>query len=752
MSMIKLHSKIGIILIIFVLLISIISSGEIILYGDIHKNELSMIGNFGLSEINPVNTLYVGGDGPNNFSKIQAAINSANDGDIVFVYTGFYEENVIIDKSVFLIGQNPLSTIIQSTFLSHYIAISITAINVKISGFTLQKSGYGINVKNDSSTICNNIFLDNTIGIYLAESLNNIVYNNSFKNDGIYVYKSYQNTIHNNSINNKNLIYLENQSNHNILKDVGQIILVNCTNITIKNQNISSNYCALLLENSNFCNFLNNTFSENRFDISFYKSSNNKFLNNIINKNYGTGFSISYSNNISIFNNTIKNNTGTAIYFRDSSNNTIINNTIDGNNIGLSFSGYNGGCNNNLVQKNNIIKNTYGCNFIGKNHYNIINNNNISYNKIGIRKPNFNNISNNIFYDNLSGIGLIPVSNNMIMNNSFFKTGIELSDYFNDNIVFNNSVNEKPLVYLDKVSNFVVEAAGQIILIESNGITIQNLNLSKTSTGIQIYSSNNCIVKNNIVSSNFNDGIIIINSNRNSFTDNKIINNDGCGIHIEYSDGNSINNNEICNNSNGIYIIDFIEWCTDYYLSSKNNEIIKNNIYNNKNSDAYFHNGFFNRWNNNYWGIKDESYIIQGRIFMQRGWHLGSPPSIDFTIFQMDFHPANEPFDIQKNIYTIQNKIQKNNSIDWPVYEGIVWGRIKNPIIEELPWYGKVIHCYGKTIHYIGYDFAFHSGFATDSIRYKDVIIPYDDFKGVVNNRKVIGFFTSNWLPIKYPN
>ena len=644
MSMIKLHSKIGIILF-FVLLISIISSGEEIVYESIHMIKLNVKDDYEESEISLVNTLYVGGNGPNNFSKIQAAINSANDGDIVFVYNGFYEERIIVDKSLYLIGQNPLSTIIQSTY-SSYVAVTISAINVKISGFTLQKSRYGIYAINDSSTIFNNIFLDNNIGIYLAESLGNIVYNNSFKNDGIYVYKSYQNTIHNNSINNKNLIYLENQSNHNILKDVGQIILVNCTNITIKNQNISRNYCALLLENSNFCNFLNNTFSENRFDISFYNSSNNKFLNNIINKNYRTGFSILYSNNNSIFNNTIKNNTGTAIYFRDSSNNTIINNTIDGNNIGLYFSGYNGGSNNNLVQENNIIKNTYGCDFIGKNRYNIINNNNISYNKIGIRRPNFNNISNNIFYDNLSGIGLILASNNMIMNNSFFKTGIELSDYFNDNIVLNNSVNEKPLVYLYKVSNFFVEAAGQIILIESNGITIQNQNLSKTLIGIQIYSSNNCIVKNNIVSSNFNDGIIIKNSNRTSFTDNKIINNDGCGIHIEYSDGNSINNNEICNNSNGIYIIDFIEWGTDYYLSSKNNEITKNNIYNNKNSDAYFHNGFFNRWNKNYWGIKDKPYVIQGRIYMQRGWHFGSPPSIDFTMFKMDWHPAIEPYDI----------------------------------------------------------------------------------------------------------
>ncbi len=32
------------------------------------------------------NTLYVGGDGPGNYTKIQDAINNASDGDTVFVY------------------------------------------------------------------------------------------------------------------------------------------------------------------------------------------------------------------------------------------------------------------------------------------------------------------------------------------------------------------------------------------------------------------------------------------------------------------------------------------------------------------------------------------------------------------------------------------------------------------------------------------------------------------------------------------
>jgi len=34
------------------------------------------------------NTLYVGGSGPNNYTKIQDAIDNASNGDTVFVYSG----------------------------------------------------------------------------------------------------------------------------------------------------------------------------------------------------------------------------------------------------------------------------------------------------------------------------------------------------------------------------------------------------------------------------------------------------------------------------------------------------------------------------------------------------------------------------------------------------------------------------------------------------------------------------------------
>ena len=61
------------------------------------------------------NTLYVGGSGPGNYTKIHDAINDANDGDTVFVYdySSPYNEIVVVDKSIKLIGENKNTTIIN---------------------------------------------------------------------------------------------------------------------------------------------------------------------------------------------------------------------------------------------------------------------------------------------------------------------------------------------------------------------------------------------------------------------------------------------------------------------------------------------------------------------------------------------------------------------------------------------------------------------------------------------------------------
>ncbi len=69
---------------IFAVTIVIVASFNSIVYGD-KENKL------GVNRSNR-NILYVGGTGPNNYTRIQDAIDNASDGDTIFVYSGIYYE------------------------------------------------------------------------------------------------------------------------------------------------------------------------------------------------------------------------------------------------------------------------------------------------------------------------------------------------------------------------------------------------------------------------------------------------------------------------------------------------------------------------------------------------------------------------------------------------------------------------------------------------------------------------------------
>jgi parallel beta-helix repeat protein len=88
--------------------------------------------------------------------------------------------------------------------------------------------------------------------------------------------------------------------------------------------------------------------------------------------------------------------------------------------------------------------------------------------------------------------------------------------------VKDNTVNDKPLVYLEDVSDYKVEDAGQVIIVNCNNITIENLDLSNTNNvcnngeGISLYysSNNNTITGNNVCSNGF--GIRLYDSSNNN--------------------------------------------------------------------------------------------------------------------------------------------------------------------------------------------------------------------------------------------
>jgi len=80
--------------------------------------------------------LYVGGDGPGNYTRIQDAVDNASGGSIIYVYGGTYYENLVVDKSITLTGEDKTTTVIDGNEITY--TVGLFADGVHLSGFTIQ--------------------------------------------------------------------------------------------------------------------------------------------------------------------------------------------------------------------------------------------------------------------------------------------------------------------------------------------------------------------------------------------------------------------------------------------------------------------------------------------------------------------------------------------------------------------------------------------------------------------------------------
>jgi parallel beta-helix repeat protein len=410
-------------------------------------------------------TWAVDDDGPADFHTIQEAINAASFGDTIIVMNGTYYENVVVNKTVSLVGENRNSTIIDGNKTG--VVLSMRANNVTVEGFTVRNAGilsdgvgvfsngskvtnsiivnnsYGVAIYGDeccsNNRIVSNIVTDNMVGIRLSSHHNRITGNNITNNDfGIWLENSSGNTLRNNvlddneesfgvtsstgqlsdfiqdidvsnTVNGKPICYWVNRHDEEVSSDAGFIGLVNCTNITIKNQELKNNLQGVILAYTNNSRIQDLNVTNNMVGIHLYRSfkntisdnnikndsigislesfsENNKILgNNVMDNFYGIwlnqafgnqiannninntidyGIFMQYSDGNDITGNTITNSSGWgeeprihggyAIDLASSRNNRIIGNAITSNRAGIVF--YNG-VQNNTFYHNNFIDN-----------------------------------------------------------------------------------------------------------------------------------------------------------------------------------------------------------------------------------------------------------------------------------------------------------------------------------------------------------------------------------------------------------
>ena len=168
------------------------------------------------STINSVNTLAFNieqpsGDTwyvPDDFPTIQAAVNYANSYDTIYVRNGIYDENLVINKAVYLIGENSYTTIIDGSGIGD--VINITVNYVQIRDFTIRTSGTekdfaGVKISSSNGNVIKSNTINNNLnGIVLSNSHHNTIRDNIISENidyGVLLSSSDNNFIYNNRIN-----------------------------------------------------------------------------------------------------------------------------------------------------------------------------------------------------------------------------------------------------------------------------------------------------------------------------------------------------------------------------------------------------------------------------------------------------------------------------------------------------------------------------------------------------------------------
>jgi parallel beta-helix repeat protein len=250
----------------------------------------------------------------------------------------------------------------------------------------------GFQIHSSSSTnIVSNTISFGRYGIFLSSSTSNRLMNNTMVSCGLFFGTSSLNEyikhtiIKNNTVNGKPVCYWKNIIGGTVPLNMGQVILANCRDVIVENQNFNDVSCGIELGFSNNITIRNITSISNKmYGIFLCQSSKNLLINNKCNSNNWDGIQIrDYSNKNVFINNTCNSNKRHGFYFHTKSYlNNLMNNTFCSNKATGVFIDF-------RSKSNILIKNTCSYNYIGvqcdrQSDTNLIINCSINYNYHGI--------------------------------------------------------------------------------------------------------------------------------------------------------------------------------------------------------------------------------------------------------------------------------------------------------------------------------------------------------------------------------
>ncbi|MGA2310474.1 MAG: NosD domain-containing protein [Candidatus Bathyarchaeia archaeon] len=254
---------------------------------------------------------------PSDYPTIQAAVNAAQQGDNITVMEGIYYENVVVNKSVALVGTFSVQPIIENNFTG--VAVWIQAPNVTVSGFMIRNSQTGILLDHsNNSQIYGNVLAFNSAGAILNNSCNNVISSNVLLSnvDGIGIAgSSCNNTIERNEITQGYIgINVSYSASNNTVID----------NSIIGYGNDEIQYGVQISSTSD--NVISgNTIIANRYGISISWSADITATDNTLIRNTHVGYSVGFGDQ------------GYSIYLDHADNCSFDDNELDLNMIGFYF-------------------------------------------------------------------------------------------------------------------------------------------------------------------------------------------------------------------------------------------------------------------------------------------------------------------------------------------------------------------------------------------------------------------------------
>jgi len=312
------------------------------------------------------NTVYVDDDFTSStpgwqydhFDVIQDGIDAVAENGTVYVFNGTYYENVFVDKTINLTGEDRDGTIIDAGGVGDVVNVSAHFIN--LTGFNLCNCGTdefdnGLEIHSNNNTIANNMI--NACfysGIVVFDSSDNLIINNVFEYLG------------------------------------SAVTMWNSNRIELSNNRIQNNsFYGMNIYYSTGCLISDNIIKNNGYSgIHFEQSTSNIVVNNEIGSNSENGiyFMFQCNDNI-VISNDILNSNLKGLYLVDSNNNLIYHNNFVDNSENVNDNGINIWYNATL-QEGNYYDDYYGNdaddNGVGDTPYNIPGGNNQDLYPLGI--------------------------------------------------------------------------------------------------------------------------------------------------------------------------------------------------------------------------------------------------------------------------------------------------------------------------------------------------------------------------------